>query len=155
MSKFVCQSCGGALYYDAKKQNLSCQTCQSQEPIEVVQESLHERPLEASLDAAQNYTLEPLQAQQTHQVVCPQCGGFNDWDYDTQGDICQYCKTPIIEDDEKFKTLNVDGVLAFTIDEKFAEKVFRDWVKNRWFAPNDLKSMGGHGKQFKGVYLPH
>lgn len=153
MAQFVCQSCGGALYYDAKTQNLSCQTCQQQEKIAVIHETIPERDFVEALNNSR-HPLQPLQSPK-QQITCQQCGGLNDWDYSVQADVCGYCKSPIVEDDEKFKALNVDGILPFVISDNEAEKAFHQWVKSRWFAPNDLKSMGGHEKRFKGVYLPH
>src|SRR4029079_16300497 len=70
--------------------------------------------------------------------------------------MCPYCASPIqLEDVHKSKVrIAVDGVLPFLIPREAAEANLREWVRSRWFAPNDFREQGAEGK-FNGVYLPY
>jgi hypothetical protein len=48
----------------------------------------------------------------------------------------------------------VDGVLPFHIDKEKARDNLRQWIKSRWFAPNDFIARSVKGR-FSGVYLPY
>jgi hypothetical protein len=47
----------------------------------------------------------------------------------------------------------VDGVLPFRITRETAHKNLEEWIRSRWFAPNDFRKSGAAGK-FNGMYLP-
>ena len=69
---------------------------------------------------------------------------------------CPYCASPIQLDNVHTAEhrISVDGVLPFLVAKDDARKSLGEWVKSRWFAPNDFLKRGVDGK-FNGVYLPY
>jgi hypothetical protein len=68
---------------------------------------------------------------------------------------CPYCGSPIQR--EHVHTagtrIPVDGVLSFRIPKERAQTNLAEWVRSRWFAPNEFRKRGAEGK-INGVYLP-
>lgn len=148
---FTCTQCGSAMTYRTGDKAISCTACSSSQTIESIGESITEHPLE---EALRNIRLKPLTTPETT-VHCDICGASFTWDASRLSDKCPYCKTPIAKLDTENNRLHIEAIVPFSVDKKTAFGYFSKWLKQRWFAPNVLKEMSGHSKQFEGVYVPH
>ncbi len=149
--RFTCRQCGAAMAYSVGEKNVSCQACGHHEPIAIA----HKKVTENSLDTAlRDIKLKPLSAPET-EVVCMTCGASSTWEAYRLSDICPYCQTPMAKLDTENNRFHIEAIIPFAVERKQALKQLSKWLKNRWFAPNVLKEMGGHSKQFEGVYVPH
>lgn len=149
--QFSCRNCGSAITYEIGSKQLSCQSCGHSEQIDDKSETIEELPLAEALNRVR---LKPLETP-NQTVTCDSCGASSQWDIHSLSDLCPYCKTPIAKLDTDNQRLQIEAIVPFTIDKSTAFKAFSGWIKKRWFAPNVLKQMAGHSKQFDGVYVPH
>lgn len=151
LHRFTCSQCGSAMAYSTGENAISCQSCGHREAIESIAKAIEEYPLEQALKGIR---LKPLSAPQTT-VTCDNCGASSEWDANRLSDECPYCKTPIAKLDTQNNRLQIEAIVPFSVDKKAAFGYLSKWLKKRWFAPNVLKEMSGHSKQFEGVYVPH
>lgn len=149
--QFSCHHCGSAIVYHIGEQSLQCVSCGHNESIHEQYESIKEFPLNAALE---NLRLKPLTAANPT-VRCENCGADSDWDIHSLSDLCPYCNTPIAKLDTENQRLHIEAIVPFSVEKSVAFDAFTTWIKKRWFAPNVLKEMTGHSKQFTGIYVPH
>lgn len=149
--QFSCQHCGSSMVYHVGSKQLRCQACGQQKAIIDRLEPIKELPLDKAL---QQLKLKPLEQPNT-QVTCTRCGAESDWDVESLSDLCPYCQTPIAKLDTENQRLHIEAIVPFSIEKSQAFKHLKHWLKKRWFAPNVLKEMTGHNKQFEGLYVPH
>src|SRR5581483_4504960 len=91
-----------------------------------------------------------------HEIRCDSCGANVVFQGTLTSTLCPYCGSPLQRDkvhDAKTR-IPVDAVLPFLIPRERVEEHLRNWVKSLWFAPNDFKRDGAHGK-FNGCYYPY
>ncbi len=149
--QFSCRQCGSAINYQIGSKQLSCQSCGHTEAIEDNQQPIDELPLN---EALKHIRLKPLVASDLN-VTCDHCGATSKWDIHSLSDLCPYCQTPIAKLDTDNNRLQIEAIVPFFLSKSDAFKQLDKWMKKRWFAPNVLKQMSGHSKQFDGIYIPH
>ncbi len=150
--QFTCAQCGSAMHYHTGERAVRCVACGHSEAIEVpAGETVSESPLDVALKALK---LQPLKDVPTH-VQCSTCGATSPWYVSRLSDVCPYCQTPMAKQDTQSNHLPIEAIVPFEVDKKTALKHLGGWMKKRWFAPNVLKEMAGHSKEFQGVYVPH
>lgn len=149
--QFSCRQCGFAMQYQVGSKVLQCQSCGQTENIADNGEAIEELPLSLALE---NLRLKPLTASD-NTVSCDNCGASSQWDVHTQSDLCPYCQTPIAKLDTEQQRLHIEAIVPFSFEKSQANKQLAKWLGKRWFAPNVLKEMSGHNKQFDGIYVPH
>ncbi len=151
LHQFSCHQCGAATEYLPSSQKLICTSCGHEEVIQPVSHQITETPLEKGFKNLRIKPLSPI----NNQVLCQNCGASSTWDIDSLSDLCPYCQTPIAKLDTENNRLQIEAIVPFALSKNSAKKSLAKWLKNRWFAPNTLKQMQGHYKQFEGIYLPH
>ncbi len=149
--QFSCRQCGSAIHYQVGSKQLACQSCGKVEYIDDNQATIDELPLDKSLEQLR---LKPLTAPDTD-VTCDNCGATSAWDIYSLSDLCPYCQTPIAKLDTDNHRLQIEAIVPFFVSKSKAFQHLDKWMKKRWFAPNVLKQMSGHSKQFNGIYVPH
>lgn len=156
---YPCRQCGGALEWDIGEQLLKCPSCGNEQEVgladgeAVVEQDLHEAI--AALDAGA-LTKVGLQVSDEKEVVCQSCGGHTTFTGTLTTTRCPYCATPIQRDDVHAAParLAVDGVLPFRVDRPTAEVAIGEWIRSRWFAPNEFKKYATTGS-FNSVYCAY
>ena len=90
------------------------------------------------------------------EIICQNCGGHTTFIGTMTATVCPYCATPIQRTDihQAPERLAVDGVLPFTVTDAQAEKLLRDWVDKRWFAPSEFKKYSNAGS-FESIYAAY
>ncbi len=149
--QFSCRHCGAAITYQIGSKTLSCQSCQHTEHIDDNGQRIDEFPLN---EALKHVRLKPLDITSST-VTCSHCGASSEWDIHSLSDLCPYCQTPIAKLDTDNNRLQIEAIVPFSVEKSTAFKQLGVWFKKRWFAPNVLKQMAGHSKQFDGIYIPH
>jgi len=133
--KRSCINCGAELLYAPGTTELQCNYCGHTENIEANEHGFQELELKAYLDemGAQSHSEEITM------LHCKNCGANQHIEENYKSLHCVYCSTPlIIEDAYKEDWILPGAVLPFQIDQKKAHQVFKKWVKDLWFAPNNL-----------------
>lgn len=158
---FPCESCGADLKFNIGQQRLKCPYCGFEKAIEIADEArIDEHDFHVMLERMQELHEQRRQDEQDadgqNEVRCPACGATVVFVGTLTSSECPYCASPIQRDDvyRAKNRIPVDGVLPFLIPRETARVNLREWVRSRWFAPNDFREKGAQGK-FNGVYLPY
>lgn len=152
--KFPCNSCGAYLVFTPGTDKLVCPYCSSENDIpQDEQASVEEHDFYATLKQMENDP--PADAVETIQELdCTACAAqFSVGADDTAGE-CPYCATPFVNQAHTEVCLKPQALLPFKLEKKAAGENLREWIKARWFAPNDLKVIAQQGKT-QGIYLSH
>ncbi|WP_292656568.1 hypothetical protein [Nitratifractor sp.] len=146
---FPCPGCGSAMRYAPGTDNLHCDYCGSDKPIDVP-------PLPPEMKRELGACLSRVQSCHPGAIEkvldCPGCGADVSLEPLTIGEPCPYCGTPLLS--EPGNPLPPSAVLPFAVTHKKAQGIFKRWIGNLWFAPNALKRVVDTGKSLEGYYLP-
>ncbi|HPF38849.1 MAG TPA: hypothetical protein P5081_17260 [Phycisphaerae bacterium] len=155
---FPCEGCGADLRFDVGVQQLKCEYCGGVKVIAIDAElAVREQDFAAMLNrVAERRMRAQAPVTDAKEVTCDNCGGRVQFTGTLASDECAYCGSAIqVENAYTAEDrIPVDGVLPFRVDRGRAQANLAAWVKSRWFAPNEFKRRGVHGR-FNGVYLPY
>ena len=155
---FPCERCGADLEFQIGAQSLQCRYCGFIKPLDVDPTAcVAEQDYIAALERTVGQRREMDDGEPDCQEVrCDGCGATVRFIGTLTSSECAYCGVPLLlghahgaEDH-----IPVDGVLPFLIDRPKAQANLAEWVRSRWFAPNDFRSRGVQGR-FNGIYLPY
>lgn len=146
---YYCQSCGGVMEFDVKTQALKCPNCDTVVEIDGNKEDVVEHTL--NLNALRKVKVEE---KQTITMVCSGCGAPIEVDKNSTALSCPYCGSSYVMADKQQETIVPDGIVTFKLTEQDVKDVFRNWMKKRYLAPNELKNLYQQGK-FQGMYVPY
>ncbi len=146
---YHCASCGGIMEFDAVSQTLKCPNCGNEIKIEKDASPITEHPL--TIDDKRK--IKPADKKSTT-MVCSGCGAHIEVGPNDTAAKCPYCGSNYVLAEKQEETLLPDGVVPFKIDRKSLGEKFCQWIKHRWFAPNELKNLYQRGK-FQGIYAPY
>ena len=155
---FPCEGCGADLKFHIGQQVLKCPYCAFEKQIELSEEAeIAEQDLDSMLIRMRElHEKGRTDEQGQNEVRCESCGGTVVFVGALTSSECPYCGSPIQLDKVHVAKhrIPVDAVLPFLIEKDSARENLTDWVKSRWFAPNDFQKQGVSGK-FNGIYLPY
>ena len=156
--QFPCKNCGGPLVFMPGTTHLKCPYCGTENDIPIDAEDddyLKENDFQAALEKENRNQEEESSAPVADAVLCGYCGATSTITERRTSDLCPYCGHPLaMQNLFKFK-LNVQALLPFAIDADKAILIYRNWLKSRWFAPNDFKRRATRGEAMKGIYMPY
>jgi DNA-directed RNA polymerase subunit RPC12/RpoP len=156
---FPCEGCGADLEFNIGQQKLKCPYCGFEKEIEIAEDAqVREQDFHAMLERVRRAREQGPQEVKGdyNEVRCRSCGGTVVFAGTLTSTECPYCGSPIQLEHVHTATrrIPVDGVLPFLVDNRKAKSSLQQWVKSRWFAPNEFRQRGAEGK-FNGVYLPY
>ena len=155
---FPCEGCGADLRFNVGEQSLKCPYCGFVKPIELESDAaVAEQDFESMLQrVVEQRDLGRRDEQDLREVRCESCGATVRFSGSLTSMECAYCGVPLQLDSvrDAERRVPVDGVLPFLIDRQAAHTNLGEWVRTRWFAPNEFKAHGVEGR-FNGIYLPY
>lgn len=155
---FPCTQCGADVVFHIGSQQLRCPFCGFQRALKIdVDAEIAERDYLAELERIREFKeQEASEVAGLKEVHCDACNGNVVFTGTLTSTHCPYCASPIQLDKihELETRITPDGVLPFQVDERKGRRSLAEWVKSRWFAPNDFKKQGIKG-ELQGVYLPY
>ncbi len=137
-----CPNCGSYMVYKVGSFTLECINCKSKKAINT------QKFISSKKELKKYHSIHPI----TQEIDCPSCGANNIFKEFELSKRCSYCKAPLIIQAQN--DISINALLPFEIDRVKAQKIFKNWLGNLWFAPNALKKLLDFEHQFKGVYLP-
>ena len=148
-STFACPGCGGRAVSDPETQNLKCPYCGAETQIEKIVEQpqeydIHDAPSDSQKDWGVGVRV----------IRCQGCGAETVLEKNATADLCAFCGSPHVLDDQSEAGIAPESVIPFQTTQDQAVSSFRKWLNRRWFAPSKAKRMATLGK-IAGVYLPH
>lgn len=167
---FPCDGCGADLTFHIGEQALSCPYCGHTKEIEIAEDAaVVEQDYHQMLAKVRDWKQQrdtgsedeedcgDPDSDQRCELRCDSCGGNVEFIGTLTSSHCPYCGSPVqLEKAHQADQdrIPVDGVLPFQVDQPVARQNLGEWVKSRWFAPNDFLKQGADGR-FNGVYLSY
>jgi predicted RNA-binding Zn-ribbon protein involved in translation (DUF1610 family) len=146
---YECESCGGLIKFCIEKQKFVCESCGAERNVASKSARVAENDFNRYLEReAKTVSFKGMAA-----VACQRCGMEISFDDKQIAATCPMCGSTQVATVKQKAGIPPDGIIPFKIDKADAQQKFRDWVKSRWFAPNDFKKRYGEG-DLKGMYLP-
>lgn len=144
---YNCPNCGAELYFNADKQKMCCEFCESEfEIAELVSSGAAESAEKAKRNAEEFCS-------QMNEYECPNCGAEIVGDDNTAADICAYCHSPVMLKGRMSGQMRPDKVVPFKYGKEEAIKRFTDFARKKWFAPKEFKSPK-QAELISGMYYP-
>ena len=146
-----CPSCGGTMIFQPGTDSLLCQSCGLKE---VIPELVSKIPVnEMDFLSAQN-TASHDWGMETKLVTCKQCGAETIQNKLQLSGMCPFCGSTTVEAADPAQDIMApNGVIPFKISEKRALYIFKDWIKDRFLAP-ELLAQDAQLNKFYGIYVP-
>lgn len=150
--KKSCINCGAELLYAPGTTELKCEYCNHSVIIPPSELGYDELELKQYLNDLGDHS----HSEEITMLNCKNCGANQHVEENYKSLHCIYCTMPlVVEDMYKDDWITPGAVLPFQIDQKYAFKVFQNWVKKLWFAPNKLKKAALDPQNTKGLYSPY
>ncbi len=147
-----CPQCAGIMSYDPSTGGTACPFCGYVEEIEA-DEELPESAEELDFESAEA-TANCNWGAEKKTVLCKSCGAESIYDALEVSSECPYCGSNQVMEAQGKNTLAPNGVVPFKITDDEASKLFKTWIKKKWFCPKLAKESARAGS-FKGIYLPY
>ena len=146
-----CPSCGGTMIFQPGFNNLLCQSCGHKE---IIPELVSKIPVyEQDFLSAQN-TASHDWGMEAKVVTCKQCGAETIQNRLQLSGLCPFCGSTTVEAaDPSGDIMAPNGIIPFKITENRALYRFKDWIKDRFLAP-ELLAQNAQLNKFYGIYVP-
>lgn len=146
-----CPSCGGTMFFKPGSQSLLCQSCGHKETIP---ELVSKIPVnEMDFLAAKN-TASHDWGMEAKLVTCKQCGAETIQNKLQLSGMCPFCGSTTVEAaDPEQDIMAPNGIIPFKITEDRALYIFKEWIKDRFLAP-ELLARDAQLNKFYGIYVP-
>lgn len=144
---YNCPNCGAELKFNADKQRLCCEFCESEFTISEIAKTNARENAAAKAENASSY------CQMMNEYSCPNCGAEITADASTVADMCVYCHSPVVLKGKLSGQMMPDKIIPFRYGKEEAENKFFEFVKNKRFVPKEFKSKQ-QASLIAGVYYP-
>ncbi len=152
--KYQCPTCGGTLQFNADKQLVVCDFCESEFPEDLFQseptENIQDKPIDWKLDGVVE-SHETMEEQKAY--TCSSCGAEIISDGVTAATECLYCGNPVVVESNVSGMVKPDMVIPFKIDKEKAEEMLREFYKGKFLLPSAFKNEN-RIKKIAGMYVP-
>jgi LSD1 subclass zinc finger protein len=146
---FICANCGGVIKYDIGSEKFRCSSCKAESTIETLSETVMEYDFSQYAEREKS----AVAFEGVAVVHCQNCGCEITFDEAEIATTCPMCSSSQVAAVKQAGGIPPEGIVPFKIDKIEAQQQFAEWVKSRWFAPNDFKKNCTEGS-LKGIYLP-
>ncbi|MGB5983571.1 MAG: DNA helicase PriA [Nonlabens sp.] len=150
--KKSCVNCGAELTYEPGTDLITCDYCGHREVIDEPQQPFEELELQKYLQSmgAQQHSVE------ISMLHCDNCGANQHVEDNFKSLHCVYCTMPLIVEDAYMDEWILPGaVVPFQLNQQKAHQIFKKWVENMWWAPNNLQRASLSAENTKGLYVPY
>lgn len=144
---YNCPNCGAELSFDADKQKLCCEFCESEFTVEeITTNNTQNNSWKSASDGAEFCS-------HMNEYVCPNCGADIVTDENTVADVCIYCHSPVMLKGRLSGQMRPDKVIPFKFGKEEAVRKFLQYARKKHFAPKDFSS-DAQAELISGVYYP-
>ncbi len=147
-----CPQCGGVMDFNPGSGKLKCPYCDYEEEIKK-EEELPEKAEELDFNEAEK-TANCNWGVEKKTVLCEACGAQSIYDALQTAAVCPFCGSNQVMETHDENTMAPGGVVPFQIEDKEAAKLFKSWIRHKWFCPKLAKD-SAKPKRFRGIYLPY
>ncbi|MCL1940379.1 MAG: TFIIB-type zinc ribbon-containing protein [Synergistaceae bacterium] len=155
--EYKCPNCGGAVKFDAEKQELACPYCQSVIDMEALK-AMEEEASQSQEPETADWGYEGGQWREGEQqgmavYACNTCGGQIVGDETLGATSCPFCGTPVVMTSKFSGTLRPDMLIPFKLDKNAALAALQKHYLKKKLLPPVFKDRS-HLDEVKGVYVP-
>lgn len=151
-NEVVCKSCGSKLKYAPGTNNLRCEHCGTLNEIAASSEIIEELDFEKYINDLGN----EAEKQEITTVKCNACSAQTSFEANVVSGSCPFCGNPIVVGNgTTHKNIAPKSLLPFGIDKKKSMELYVKWLKELWFAPNDLLQLATQEGKLTGMYIPY
>lgn len=148
-----CPSCGAPIKFNPENGNLKCPYCHHEEHIPEADLEADEEVEELDFNAAEARSSFRW-GEEKKLVICDSCSAELIYDSLKVANVCPYCGSNHVMQSYADNSLAPNGIVPFQITLEQANQNFKQWIKGRWFAPNEAKK-SAKADAFTGIYLPY
>lgn len=145
-----CANCGAELEYAPGTSHLVCPYCGDLDLIPATDGTVQELDYLTFL----NKTAADGDLWDRVDHRCDACGAVVTIGTHVDNDRCPFCGSDIRRPEERRRVVRPRSLLPFHIPQTRALDLFRNWLRRRWFAPGDLKTLA-RTTRIEGVYMPY
>ena len=146
-----CPSCGGTMIFQPGFNYMRCQSCGHKEMIPELESKIPVK--EMDFLTAQN-TASHDWGMEAKVVTCKNCGAETIQNKLQLSGMCPFCGSTTVEAADPAQDMMApNGIIPFKITEKRAFYIFKDWIKDRFLAP-ELLAENAQLNKFYGIYVP-
>ena len=150
--KFPCRECGAFLVFAPGSTHLKCPYCGTENEIETSAEEIEEIDYKSFIASG----ALAAEKQQIAVVKCTSCGAESSLKPNITSDECPFCGTALVVSSGSLCTvIKPKSLLPFKIDQKQGFDLYKNWLHDLWFAPNDLKRYAQNHEKINGMYIPY
>ena len=149
---FPCEQCGAKLEYSVATGELTCPYCSHVNVIERAFTQIVEKDYEKAIKELKNFSEHPSEITSSK---CPTCAATFELSEDIYASECPFCGSAVVNEVSLYRPIKPQALLPFAIDKKKAKTLFKEWLKNRWFAPNKLKEYSAEDSTLEGIFVPY
>ncbi len=157
MEYFKCPCCSGTINYDTTSKKLKCAYCDSEFPIETLEN--YNQDINDTVESDFTFETVPNGEWQAAEInglynyICKHCGGELITDNTTIATNCPYCGNAVVLNNEIKNSIKPDYVLPFKTTREDAKKAYLNHVSSKKMAPKAFKEQN-HIDEIKGIYVP-
>ena len=140
-----CKNCGGELIYDVSSGELKCMQCDS--IVDIPEQNANA----TKVDYTETSTLK-ISTEEYTQYSCSTCGRKHITPVHQELVNCPSCGDCNLEKNVSVSYVP-DGIIPFKLDKEKAMQSFSQWLRKRFWAPNNLKKLA-KTESLKGTYFP-
>lgn len=148
---YPCGQCGAKLEYAPGTTVLKCPYCGHETPIVADTTTVQELDINQFLEKAHLDMAQEI-GQALH---CNQCAAEFTVSSTTEATKCPFCGSNVIVPTTSENRIVPNGLMPFAIDARTAKNKYGEWVKSRFWAPNDLKKLALAHHGLAGIYIPY
>ena len=157
VKEYKCPSCGAPMYYDVKKESMSCRFCKNTYDIEYIRSHFNEETDEKSSDfdwiKRSKAVWEPYQSDKIEEFDCPSCGGKIITASSTGTAKCPFCNHDVVISSDFKGDIRPDKIIPFRISKKEFEDRYMECVSDIKNVPKFFKSKNALA-DIMGCYIP-
>lgn len=155
---YKCPSCGAPLSYDGRQQEMSCGSCGNSFDPETIR-TVSQIEQEDAGHEDMHWEMHDLDftqedKNQTKAYNCSSCGAQLFTEETTVATECAFCGSPSIIPAQFTPGTRPEMILPFLIEKAQAEKMFRDYFKNRKLIPNLFLKGPVQIDEIRKLYVP-
>ncbi len=150
--RFPCEKCGAKLRFSASEGELKCEHCSHVNIIQRAFKNIVEKDYDKAIEMLKNSSSN---TSEVTSIKCNSCAAVFNLSENVHASTCPYCSSAIVNETALYKPLKPQGILPFKVTKKEAKELFKEWLKDLWFAPNKLKKYSGQDSKLEGIYTPY
>ncbi len=158
MIQYKCPNCGGALEFNAESQNVKCPYCDSEFPVDVLQNAAEldetiAKEDKLDWDTNMDNTWQNGEDSGLNSYICKSCGGEIVGDDNMGASTCPFCGNPVVINGKFQGELKPDLIIPFKVDKSDAKEALRKHFEGKKLLPSIFKDEN-HIDEIKGLYVP-